>query len=191
MKKAELRKIYLEKRKVLSADEVSTESKKICDALFANFDFKKINYLHCFLSIKKFNEIETRLIFEKVWKDFPHIKTVVPRINKEKDLLESVEFSPKTKLERNSWGIAEPVQKETIESRLIDAVLVPLLCFDESGFRVGYGKGYYDKFLKDCRDDCLKIGLSQFPPIPQIEDTHEFDIPLDYCITPEKIYDWQ
>lgn len=191
MKKVELRKIYLEKRNRLSAEEVFAKSGKICDSLFENFDFKKINYLHCFLSIEKFNEIETRLIFERIRKDFPHIKTVAPRVNREKDLLENVEFSEETKLVRNSWGIAEPSQKKTVESRLIDAVIVPLLCFDERGYRVGYGKGFYDKFLKECPEDCLKIGLSFFVTIPQIEDVHKADIRLDYCITPEKIYAWQ
>lgn len=191
MYKSELRKIFLEKRKELSAEEIYKQSAKICDALFANFDFSRINYLHCFLSIEKFNEIDTSLIIEKIRKDFPHTKVIVPRVNREKDQLENAEFNSETILVRNSWGISEPVLKETVENKLIDAVLVPLLCFDEKGFRVGYGKGFYDKFLKECRADCLKIGLSQFPPIGKIEDIREADIPLDCCITPEKIYDWR
>ena len=67
-------------------------------------------------------------------------------------------------------------------------VLVPLLAFDSKGYRVGYGKGFYDRFLKQCRNDCVKIGLSYFEPIDAINDAGEFDVPLDFCITPQKAY---
>jgi len=52
---------------------------------------------------------------------------------------------------------------------------------------VGYGKGYYDRFLKRCRTDCLKVGLSYFGPVETIPEAHDADIPLDCCITPEVI----
>ena len=66
----------------------------------------------------------------------------------------------------------------------IDAVLVPGLCFDQMGHRVGYGKGYYDKFLSQCRPDCIKIGLSLFPLIDMIDGVGPHDVALDDCITP-------
>ncbi|MDH3493028.1 MAG: 5-formyltetrahydrofolate cyclo-ligase, partial [Acidobacteriota bacterium] len=72
----------------------------------------------------------------------------------------------------------------------LDFVLVPLLCFDRRGHRVGYGGGYYDRFLAKVRPDCLKIGLSFFGPVDEIEDVHEGDIRLDYCVMPERIYDF-
>ena len=67
-------------------------------------------------------------------------------------------------------------------------VLVPLLCFDESGHRVGYGKGFYDRFLTKCRPDTQKVGLSYFPPVKEITDADSFDIRLDLCLTPEKVW---
>jgi len=88
----------------------------------------------------------------------------------------------------NRWGISEPFTGEIIDDKEIDLVLVPLLCFDEMGYRVGYGNGYYDKFLANCRKDCLKVGVSFFEPIGEIEDVREFDIRLDYCVTPEKVW---
>jgi 5-formyltetrahydrofolate cyclo-ligase len=60
--------------------------------------------------------------------------------------------------------------------------------FDRRGFRVGYGKGFYDKFLSECRADCLKIGLSYFEPIDEISDAQNFDVRLDCCITPKEIF---
>ena len=75
-----------------------------------------------------------------------------------------------------------------IQNSKIDLVLIPLLCFDKKGYRVGYGKGYYDRFLAECRPDVMKIGLSIFEPVDEISDVDEFDVKMDYCITPNKIW---
>lgn len=95
-----------------------------------------------------------------------------------------------TKFITNSYGIPEPTQENEISPELIDMVIVPLLYFDKSGNRVGYGKGYYDRFLKKCRKDCLKIGFSYFSPAEPIEDINEFDVPLDYGICPDTIHEF-
>ena len=65
---------------------------------------------------------------------------------------------------------------------------MPLLAYDTAGNRIGYGKGFYDNFLAECKADTLKIGLSFFPPEPLIEDVREDDIPLDYIVTPEDVF---
>ena len=62
--------------------------------------------------------------------------------------------------EKNQYGIPEPIGGVTVDEKDIDIVFIPLLAFDELGNRVGYGKGYYDRFLSKCRKDVLKIGLS-------------------------------
>ncbi len=188
MQKSELRKIYLEKRKSLSPNEIKCRSEQIAEAFFETFDLRKINFLHCFLPIEKFNEIDTQFVFEKVWREFPKVKTVLPRVNFATNEIENVKFIAETELAENQWQIIEPVDGEIIETENVDAVLVPLLCFDLRGFRVGYGKGFYDKFLRNCRADCKKIGLSYFPPIDEISDTKKFDVRLDYCLTPNEIF---
>jgi len=63
-------------------------------------------------------------------------------------------------------------------------VIVPLLAIDKRGHRVGYGKGYYDKLLSQCKPTCMKVGVTLFEPIEEIEDVNEMDVPLDYCLTP-------
>jgi 5-formyltetrahydrofolate cyclo-ligase len=65
---------------------------------------------------------------------------------------------------------------------------VPLLAFDIKGNRVGYGKGFYDKFLSECKPETIKIGLSFFDAEEIVEDTSIKDIQLDYCVTPNRIY---
>lgn len=189
MLKSELRKIYLGKKKSLSPEERSEKNRQIADNFFQNFDLSRIRFLHCFLPIKKFNEIDTGIIFGRIWQDFPEIETLVPRVNFQTNEIENLKFTPETELVQNSWQIYEPAHNELVEAEEIDLVLVPLLCFDERGYRVGYGKGFYDRLLSRCRKDCLKIGLSYFPPAAEIEGVHEFDVKLDFCVTPEKVFE--
>lgn len=188
MIKDELRKIYLTKQKNLSPLERIKKSEQISNLFFQSFDLSRINFLHCFLSIEKFNEIDTKTIFQTIWREFPRIETFVPRVDFQTNRIENVKFTPETKLVKNVWEIDEPERGDSVESGKIDAVLVPLLCFDQRGFRVGYGKGFYDGFLKDCRADCLKIGLSYFAPVAEIADARDFDVKIDFCITPQRIF---
>jgi 5-formyltetrahydrofolate cyclo-ligase len=187
MLKAELRKIYLARQKSLSAAERSEKSLLIAANFFRNFDLRPIRYLHCFLPIEKFNEIRTKPIFERIWQDFPQIETLAPRVDFHSNEIENLKFTPATELIENAWQIREPARDEAIETEKIDLVLIPLLCFDERGFRVGYGKGFYDRLLKNCRADCRKIGLSYFSPVAEIEDAHEADVKLDFCVAPEGV----
>ena len=93
-----------------------------------------------------------------------------------------------TKIKKNEYNIPEPVDGIEVASKKIEVVFVPLLAFDKKGNRVGYGKGFYDKFLSECNPETLKIGLSFFEAEEQIEDVFESDIQLDYCVTPKSIY---
>lgn len=188
MLKAELRQIYQARQKSLSPGERRAKSESISDLFFRKFDLSKIRFLHCFLPIEKFKEIDTKLIFERVWREFPQIETLVPRVDFETNEIENLKYARETALTQNAWQIHEPLHDEKVETEKIDLVLVPLLCFDTRGFRVGYGKGFYDKFLKNCRADCLKIGLSYFEPVAEIEDAQAFDVKIDFCVTPERVF---
>lgn len=162
------------------------------NGLFAeNFDLDSVRYLHLFLSIAEKGEIDTAFIINDLWGDYINIKTIVPRVNFEKDVLEHLEFNSESTLKVSEWGIAEPVGDEFVDEKKLDIVLVPMLCFDERGFRVGHGKGFYDKFLSKCREDCLRVGLSFFAPVEEIQDVRDYDVKLNYCITPQKIWKFE
>lgn len=191
MTKLELRKIYLARRKQLSARAREQKSWQISERFFANFDLTRTNFLHCFLPIEKFNEIDTTKILQAIWRDFPSIEMLAPRVNFELNEIENLKFAPETELAQNAWQICEPAHGEIIETEKIDLVLIPLLCFDARGFRVGYGRGFYDRFLKNCRTNCLKVGLSYFAPVAEISDAQDFDVKLDFCVTPEIIVDFK
>ena len=93
-----------------------------------------------------------------------------------------------TKFQKNAYNIPEPVDGLEVPVIKMDVVFVPLLAFDVKGNRVGYGKGFYDKFLSECKPETIKIGLSFFDAEEIIEDASEKDIQLDYCVTPNRIY---
>jgi 5-formyltetrahydrofolate cyclo-ligase len=102
--------------------------------------------------------------------------------------MEAIACHADTIFQANAINILEPLETEVIDPLDIDMVLVPMLVCDVAGNRVGFGKGYYDRYLSRCRPDCLKVGLSYFTPIDRVEDANEFDVPLNFCITPEKVY---
>ena len=97
----------------------------------------------------------------------------------------------KTTFSTSKLGIQEPENGEIINPENSDYVLKPLLALDQKGIRVGYGKGVYDTFFKNCPHKTVKIGLHYFDITQKIEDTNEFDVPLNYCITPEKIFHFE
>ena len=138
--------------------------------------------------MKEAGEVDTRRIFEVLWDKHRGIKTFTPAMDGSTGELLAVRRAASTKLRLNKWKIPEPIDGDVGDPASIDLVIVPLLCFDERGHRVGYGKGYYDRFLKKCRPDCIKTGLSFFPPVDQIDDVHAGDIRLDMCFTPDETY---
>ena len=184
MKKSELRTLFLERRSSFSASQITEESREIADRFFESVDLSEVQRFHCFIPIEKFHEIDTLPIFHRVWQDRPAIETLAPRSNLETCEIESVRFGGDSALIQNRWGVSEPVGERIADAASIDMVLVPLLAYDKKGHRVGYGKGFYDRFLSECREDCMKIGLSFFAPVEEIGDVGERDIRLDLFVTP-------
>jgi len=186
MNKDELRKIYLAKRLALTASEKNELSHKISDLFFQSVDLSEIQILHIYLPIESKHEPDTWLIMERIQREFPHIRLVIPRVNGEG--MENIFFEGLHQLEKTRWGMLEPKQGEHADPQKIDLVMVPLLAIDRQGHRIGYGKGYYDRFLKLCRPDCLKIGVSFFDPEPGIDEKSDHDVLLNACITPKEYF---
>lgn len=184
--KKELRTIYKQKRIDLSEDEVGFLSKKIFENFifrFKPFENQKINI---FLSIKNFKEIDTGIFINYF---FAHsIRVFVPKIQGEN--LVSMEIFPESEFEINQWNIAEPVGKSLYKGDF-DFVLTPLLYCDSSGNRIGYGKGFYDRFFGTINKNSKKIGLNYFEPNEKIFDISDSDYSLDALITPDNVIDFE
>jgi 5-formyltetrahydrofolate cyclo-ligase len=187
MTKAELRKIYLEKRRSLSDAEYKKLNHQLCDKFFT-LELSGIKVLHTFLPIEKTKEPDTWLIIKKIEKEYPAIKISIPKINNQSAALDNFYYEGSKQLEENTWGIPEPKNGMPTPNDKIDAVLVPLLVVDLKGHRVGYGRGFYDKFLNQCGTGVKKIGLSFFDPVQSINDLHPNDHSLSHVVTPDHIY---
>ncbi|HEY3404996.1 MAG TPA: 5-formyltetrahydrofolate cyclo-ligase [Ohtaekwangia sp.] len=184
MTKAELRKIYLEKRLALSDAEYLQLSRQLCDIFFVQVDLTFVKVVHVFIPIEKNREPDTWLIIDRIRREFPHVRLSVPRVNAETKELDNFFFEGLHQLAPNSWGIREPKQGILTPYEKIDMVITPMLVFDRNGQRVGYGKGFYDKLFAKCSPSCKRIGLSLFPPVERIDDIREFDEPLSMVLTP-------
>jgi len=188
--KKSIRKKYLDAQKSLTLKEVNEKSLIICDLFFKTFDLRSVNFFHIFLPIQKFNEVKTYFIIDKLLKDFPQINIIIPKTDIDSFGMTHFIFDKDLDFKENKWGIKEPVNGKIIEPKEIDLIIIPLLAFDESGNRVGYGKGFYDRFLAECKENVIKIGCTYHQPIKKISDANEFDIKMNHCITPEKIYNF-
>lgn len=187
MNKELIRKYILDKREQLSDENRCALLQSVIDQL-NNFDFSKIKIVHIYLPIKKKNEIDTFPIIRFIKLISPEITIVIPRSNFKTFDLQNIVYDGNTILSENNYGILEPVDGTIVPYENIDMVICPLLTFDKNGYRVGYGKGFYDRFLSQCRADVIKIGLSYFEPIDNIEDVDAHDVKLNYAISPAKLW---
>ncbi|MEM9650437.1 MAG: 5-formyltetrahydrofolate cyclo-ligase [Bacteroidota bacterium] len=184
MLKHELRKNYKDLRKGLSLRNISDLSIVLANHVqeIPLWDFF---YFHVFLSISEHKEVDTLPLITLLQGRDKHV--VIPKVSGENSM-EHFLLTDNTVFMKNKWNIPEPIDGIPIPEEKIEVVFLPLLAFDQRGNRVGYGKGFYDTFLRKCNPKTLKIGLSFFEAETVIKDIHENDIPLDYCISPKQVY---
>lgn len=184
MRKSELRLDYKKRRAALTSEELDEQSIAIANQLLGMPIWEQ-QYYHVFLPIEQQHEVNTEFILHLL-------------AGKDKDIVvaksdfttrEMTHFllTDSTKIRPNSYGIPEPISGLEVPVSKLEVVFVPLLAYDNSGHRVGYGKGFYDRFLQQCSPNTLKIGLSFFGPEEKIEDVSATDVPLDYVVTPDGV----
>ncbi|MGI8636232.1 MAG: 5-formyltetrahydrofolate cyclo-ligase [Segetibacter sp.] len=190
MLKNELRNTYKKKRIELPL----AERAKLDDLLLIQLQNLYFSgdrqLLMSYWPLERHYEPNTLLYTRYLEHAIPALKVTFPVVDFKTFEMEAVLVHEDTDFIENKYGIPEPEEGEKIANEEIDIVFVPLLAFDKMGYRVGYGKGYYDRFLKTCRADVLSIGFSYFDAVDEIEDRNQFDVPLNYCITPHKIYEF-
>ena len=184
--KSDLRSHYLKLRSKLTSQQIDNFSIEIVNrSLELNLWDKSI--YHLFMASEQNNEIDTAILLSVLQGKDKQI--VISKILDHYEL-EHYLLADQTPLKRSSWGIPEPQSGIKINANQIDVVFVPLLIFDLQGHRIGYGKGYYDRFLAKCRKETIKVGLSYFDPIERIEDIQSHDIPMNFGITKDRIYEF-
>jgi len=185
MTKAELRKVYKLLRKNLSEDQVEDFSLNIANQLLT-LPIWNHEFYHTFLAITEHKEVNTEYLLNILSGKDKHI--VISKSDFSTLEMTHYLLTDSTTIKKNEWNIPEPLDGIPIDTKQINVVFIPLLAFDKTGNRVGYGKGFYDKFLVECKPETIKIGLSFFESEAEISDAFEGDIKLDYCVTPRKTY---
>ena len=190
--KPALRRAALARRQALTAAEVAQRSQLLSEHLFQRFPVAEWRWLHIFLPLAQRNEPDTWRIIRRVWADCPALRLAVPVVQPDGISLKHYELTPDTPLQTNRWGIPEPAAATAVEvpPAAFDAVLLPLLAVDVHGQRVGYGGGFYDRFLAQCRPGAQFIGLSMLDeaPSPPLADVLPTDVPLHACLTPDGMW---
>lgn len=188
MTKAEARQYIRQQRKRLGEEAYLQANQQLRNLLFAYLQKLSLRTVHCFLPILKNREVDTWPVIRHL--QHQNIRVVVPKSDLHSHRMEHFLLEPHTQCLENDWGIPEPVDQRLlkVQEHEMDAVLLPLMAFDTTGERVGYGKGYYDRFLAACRPKAVKIGLSLFAPVKKISDTTPLDVRLDTAITPDRVW---
>lgn len=181
MTKQEVRKIYLGKREKMGEAEYERFCRMIIENLFNHGSLGTLSTLHTYLAVVEKKEPDTWPILDRLKRESPHVRIVVPKM--QGDELEHFYYEGLQQLDQNQYGIFEPMHGTAVELDRIDAVIVPLLAADKQGNRLGYGRGFYDRFLSRCNKQCKKIGLSLFN-LEESIPTDAWDVKLDMIITP-------
>lgn len=187
MDKNAFRKKYIAKREALTEDVIDDLSMTIANQSLS-LPIWEMTYYHIFLSISEKKEIQTEFLLHILQGRDKSI--IVPKANFKDGNMQHFLLQENTSLITSQYGIPEPVSGIEIPPSSIEIVFVPLLTFDLYGNRIGYGKGFYDRFLAQCSENALKVGLSIFEAEDHLP-TQANDKRLDYCITPDKVYDFK
>ncbi len=183
MNKEELRRYYLSVRKSLSEEFVRENSRIIIQKLMETEEFDSAKSFHSYISIKDYHEVETNRLLQHCIDN--NLRLLVPRV-KPKGEMEHVKLKSFDNLKLNSWGVPEPLSGDLADPEDPDLILVPMVAGDRQKNRLGYGKGYYDRFLAKTRG--TKIGLLFNCQLhDRLLPVEDFDIQLDILITESKI----
>jgi 5-formyltetrahydrofolate cyclo-ligase len=183
--KKTLRIKYKALRKQFSENELEEISLTIANKVLTLPIWDK-TYFHVFLPITEQNEVNTEFLLHLLSGKDKEI--ILSKSDFETRNMTHFLLTDTTKIKKNEYNIPEPITGLEVPTSKIEVVFVPLLAFDSFGNRVGYGKGFYDKFLSECQAETIKIGLSFFEPEELIADVFDNDVKLDYCVTPEHVY---
>lgn len=177
VQKAELREVLKKERSSLSATQREHWDEEILSKFWQLPEYVAGEKIMVYLSFG--DEINTWPILDKAWQDGKRI--FVPKVRKYPNEMIVIEIESKADLKPSLWGIYEPIIEEPVDPRILDLVVVPGLAFDAQGYRLGYGGGYYDRFLPQTLGYkvgfCYQQFLQDIPIFP-------WDQPVDLVITP-------
>ena len=180
------RKMLIERREMSSA-EVSDLSSVIINKLKKLPIYKASRSVMLYLSFE--NEIDSAEIVKDCFKDGKRV--IVPFCDNSDMSITPTEIKDRnTDLHISKMGYAQPKREllNPVDVSDIDLIILPGIAFDRKGYRVGFGAGYYDRFLGQVNFSIPTIGLAyDFQIIDSFIEVEAYDIPIDYVMTEERI----
>ena len=179
MDKTELRREIRQKKRNMTQQQIDSASEYLCRKFLQTEQYRDAKTIYAYLPYNQ--EVKTQMIVLQAWADGK--KVAVPKIYGEQmRFLYITDFS---QVEPGYCNIPEPIYDEPIAEDKTALVLMPGLAFDSKGRRLGYGGGYYDKFLRD-EPEHPKIALCYHFQMVEALETEEFDVPVDLVISAEE-----
>lgn len=183
--KKDLRQIFRAKRQKLSPQQQHDASESFANYFLKSDIFSRCDTFSCYLAFD--GELDLMPVVEAIWKRKK--KCYLPVINN--DILEFVLYEKDTILKENKYKILEPQGKERVSLNELDAILLPLIAFDNHNNRLGMGEGFYDKTLVGLKSSMMKaitvmptlIGVAHHCQKAESLPVDSWDVPLDMVIT--------
>ena len=177
-----LRRDILKRRNEISDKDKKDRNFKILNILTQLKEVKDSDSFCTYVS--KINEVDTTFLIEHLL--VMNKNVYVPKSEPNSSIMKFYKINSLSELSLGAFSVLEPnsLQEKYIEYGKYDVCIVPALSFDKRGFRLGYGKGYYDRFLKDFKG--IKIGLCYEEFVTEILPKYETDIAVDMIITENK-----
>jgi 5-formyltetrahydrofolate cyclo-ligase len=184
MDKNTLRRVYLEKRKFLSQTEYEKRNQLLHHRLIKYHQNNPKNSIHTFIPIKGNKEPDIFPFIQYLWAEKPEIEVITGVSDLHNPIMHHVKITQSTTFLENKWGIPEPKDGESYPVDKIQCVLVPMISGSRSGHRIGYGKGYYDRFLEKCNSTTQFVGVTLGPLLEGDLFIDQYDIAMHSMITP-------
>jgi len=188
MNKIDLRKKYKLLRNNLTLNDIDNLSISIANQLL-KLPIWDYTFYHIFLTIEEQKEVNTDYILNILSGKDKNI--LISKSDFKTYQMTHFLLTDNTIIKKNHYNIPEPVDGIEIANEKVDVVFIPLLAYDNLGNRIGYGKGFYDRFLVQCKPETIKIGLSFFEAESQTIKASKNDVKLNYCISPNKVYNFE
>ena len=181
--KNELRKEMKTKLKSLTEEEHTELSSYIQTQLFQTKEWQEAKTIG--VTVSRFPEVRTEEIIERAWNEGK--KVVVPKCNSKSTTMDFYEMKSFHDLEVVYYGLREPIVSKTkyVPSSEIELIIVPGLIYDKAGYRIGFGGGYFDRYLQNFQG--RKISLAFSTQVMEKVPRESFDIPVEAIITDEGV----
>jgi 5-formyltetrahydrofolate cyclo-ligase len=179
--KDQLTKQFLKERQKLSTEEITSSSELLWRMVQALDFFREARRIMMYIPIR--GELDFTPYFEELYRN--GIELSIPVLDEEDEELMAALWTPEEVLVPKKYNIMEPEMPKFVDLQHLEVVIIPGVAFDQNGGRLGFGKGYYDRFLKTCH--ALRVGMAyDFQVLPEVP-TNELDVPMDYIITPTRV----